>query len=138
MSVRLRVTLVFVAVMAVVLVAAGLFLYLRLGDELDDGIDRNLEARAGVFSDRGDDAARAGPRSRRARVVQSSEEAGAAPLLTRAQVREALDDELTVDREVDDDRFRLLATRRRAGTWWWSASRSTTATRRSRASARCC
>ena len=57
MSVRLRVTLVFVAVMAVVLVAAGLFLYLRLGDELDHGIDRNLEARAGVFSERGDDTA---------------------------------------------------------------------------------
>jgi signal transduction histidine kinase len=108
-SVRLRVTLVFVAVMAVVLVAAGLFLYLRLGDELDDGIDRNLEARAGVFSDRGDDTV-AQILDPSGRVVQSSEDAGSSALLTRAQVREALDDDLTVDREVDDDRFRLLAT----------------------------
>jgi two-component system OmpR family sensor kinase len=108
-SVRLRVTLVFVAVMAVVLVAAGLFLYLRLGDELDDGIDRNLEARAGVFSDRGDDTV-AQILDPSGRVVQSSEDAGSSALLTRAQVREALDDDLTVNREVDDDRFRLLAT----------------------------
>jgi signal transduction histidine kinase len=108
-SVRLRVTLVFVAVMAVVLVAAGLFLYLRLGDELDDGIDRNLEARAGVFSDRGDDTL-AQVLDPSGRVVQSSEDAGSSPLLTRAQLREALNDDLTVEREVDDDRFRLLAT----------------------------
>jgi signal transduction histidine kinase len=109
MSVRVRVTLVFVAVMAVVLAGAGLFLYLRLGDELDDGIDRNLEARAGVYSERGDDTA-AQVLDASGRVLQSSEEAGRAPLLTRAQVREALDDDLTVERRLDDDRFRLLAT----------------------------
>ena len=109
MSVRLRVTLVFVAVMALVLVAAGLFLYLRLGDELDDGIDRNLEARAGVFSERGDDTVAQVLDPSRPRL-QSSEEAGDEPLLTPAQTREALDDEVTVEREIDDDRFRLLAT----------------------------
>ena len=109
MSVRLRVTLVFVAVMALVLVAAGLFLYLRLGDELDDGIDRNLEARAGVFSERGDDTA-AQVLDTAGNVLQSSEEAGSAPLLTPDEVRKALGDDLTVDRELDDDRFRLLAT----------------------------
>ena len=108
MSVRLRVTLVFVAVMAVVLVAAGLFLYLRLGAELDDGIDRNLEARAGVFSERGDDTA-AQVLDPSGRVLQTSAEAGSAPLLTRAQTGEALDDEITIERELDDDRFRLLA-----------------------------
>ena len=109
MSVRLRVTLVFVAVMALVLIAAGLFLYLRLGDELDDGIDRNLEARAGVFSERGDDTA-AQVLDPSGAVVQTSEEAGSQPLLTPAQVRRALDDELILERTLDDDRFRLLAT----------------------------
>jgi signal transduction histidine kinase len=105
----LRVTLVFVLVMALVLAGAGLFLYLRLGDELDAGIDRNLEARAGVFSERGDDTA-AQVLDPSGRVLQSSEEAGEEPLLTPAQVRDALDDDLTVERTLDDDRFRLLAT----------------------------
>src|SRR3954453_2490162 len=50
MSVRLRVPLVFTAVMAVVLLGPGLFLYLRLGHELDAGIERNLKARAGVYA----------------------------------------------------------------------------------------
>ncbi len=110
MSVRLRVTLVFVAVMALVLIAAGLFLYLRLGAELDDGIDRNLEARAGVFSDRGDDTVAQVLDPGAGAVVQTTDEAGDEPLLTPAQAREALDDEITVEREVDDDRYRLLAT----------------------------
>ena len=109
MSVRLRVTLVFVLVMALVLVGAGLFLYLRLGHELDSGIDRSLEARAGVFSERGDDTA-AQILDSSGRVVRSSREAGSTPLLTPAQTRRALEDDLTVERELDDDRFRLLAT----------------------------
>src|SRR5215217_3287245 len=101
MSARLRVTLVFTAVMAVVLLGAGLFLYLRLGHELDAGIERNLEARAGTFSDRDDDAV-AQVLDASGRVVQSTEEAGRAPLLSTEQVREALDDEVTVDRELDE------------------------------------
>jgi two-component system OmpR family sensor kinase len=107
-SVRLRVTLVFVAVMALVLVAAGLFLYLRLGAELDAGIERSLEAREGVFSERGDDTA-AQVLEPSGRVVRSSREAGDTPLLTPAQTRRALQDDLRLDREVGDDRFRLLA-----------------------------
>src|SRR5215203_3844581 len=95
--------------MALVLVAAGLFLYLRLGAELDDGIERNLEARAGVFSERGDDTV-AQLLDPSGRVVRSSVDAGSAPLLSAAQTRRALDDELLLDREVDDDDFRLLAT----------------------------
>jgi len=95
--------------MALVLVAAGLFLYLRLGDELDDGIDRNLEARAGVFSERDEDAV-AQVLDPSGRVLQSSDEAGNAPLLTPEQTREALDDEVSTDREIDDDEFRLLGT----------------------------
>jgi len=109
MSARLRVTLVFTAVMAVVLLGAGLFLYLRLGHELDAGIERNLEARAGTFNDRDDDAV-AQVLDTSGRVVQSTEEAGQTPLLSTEQIREALDDEVTVDRELDDDRYRLLGT----------------------------
>jgi two-component system OmpR family sensor kinase len=108
-SVRLRVTLVFVAVMALVLTGAGLFLYLRLGAELDDGIERNLEARAGVFSERGDDTA-AQVLDPSGRVIRTSDEAGKGALLTPAQTRRALRHDLFVDRRVDDDRFRLLAT----------------------------
>ncbi len=91
--------------MALVLVAAGLFLYLRLGAELDDGIDRNLEARAGVFSERGEDTVAQVLDPCAGAVLQSSEEAGDAPLLTPAQTREALDDEVTADREIDDDQL---------------------------------
>ena len=109
MSARLRVTLVFTAVMAVVLLGAGLFLYLRLGHELDAGIERNLEARAGTFNDRDDDAV-AQVLDTSGRVVQSTDEAGRTPLLSTEQIREALDDEVTVDRELDDDRYRLLGT----------------------------
>src|SRR4051812_13076240 len=109
MSARLQVTLVFTAVMAVVLLGAGLFLYLRLGDELDAGIERNLEARAGTFSDRDDDAV-AQVLDPSGRVVQATDEAGRTPLLSTDQIREAVDDEVTVDRALDDDRYRLLGT----------------------------
>ncbi len=50
--IKLRVTLVFAALMAVVLAATGLFLYLRLGSELDASIDRDLHSRArGLISE---------------------------------------------------------------------------------------
>jgi two-component system, OmpR family, sensor kinase len=45
--IKLRVTLVFAAVMAVVLAATGLFLYLRLESDLNRSIDRDLESRSG-------------------------------------------------------------------------------------------
>jgi two-component system, OmpR family, sensor kinase len=48
--IRLRVTLVFAAVMAVVFVAVGLFLYLRLGSQLDESIDNGLRTRGGEIS----------------------------------------------------------------------------------------
>lgn len=45
LSIRLRVTLVFTAVMALVLAATGLFVYLRLGSDLDNSIDQDLRDR---------------------------------------------------------------------------------------------
>jgi heavy metal sensor kinase len=44
--IRLRLTLAFVLAMAVVLVATGAFLYLRLGSSLDEALDESLQARA--------------------------------------------------------------------------------------------
>lgn len=44
--IRVRVTLIFAAIMAVVLGATGLFLRLRLEHNLDQSIDRDLQARA--------------------------------------------------------------------------------------------
>lgn len=44
--IRLRVTLVFAAVMAIVLAATGLFLYLRLESSLNNSIDDDLESRS--------------------------------------------------------------------------------------------
>jgi signal transduction histidine kinase len=57
--VRIRLVLAFAAVMAVVLAGTGLFVYDRLADDLDDTVDRELDARlAGVVAivrDDGDD-----------------------------------------------------------------------------------
>lgn len=46
LPIRIRLTLAFALVMAVVLAATGLFLYLRLASALDRTIDQGLEARA--------------------------------------------------------------------------------------------
>jgi hypothetical protein len=46
--IRLRVTLVFTSVMAIVLAGVGLFLHLRLGIELDTTIEQSLENRSNV------------------------------------------------------------------------------------------
>src|SRR5687767_10101622 len=46
LPVRVRVTLAFAGVMALLLAATGLFLYLRLGAELDATIDDGLRSRA--------------------------------------------------------------------------------------------
>jgi two-component system OmpR family sensor kinase len=45
LPIRIRLTLVFAIVMAVVLAALGAFLYLRLGDSLDERIAEDLDAR---------------------------------------------------------------------------------------------
>jgi two-component system OmpR family sensor kinase len=47
LPIRIRVTLAFAAVMAVVLVAAGLFIYSEMQSRLDESIDNGLRSRAG-------------------------------------------------------------------------------------------
>jgi hypothetical protein len=46
LPIRLRVTLAFTTVMALVLAAVGLFVYLRLGKELDATTDEGLRSRS--------------------------------------------------------------------------------------------
>jgi two-component system, OmpR family, sensor kinase len=46
LSIRARLTIAFAAAMVLVLVAAGLFVYLRLKADLDEGVDAGLSARA--------------------------------------------------------------------------------------------
>ena len=118
MSVRLRVTLAFTAVMALVLVAAGLFLYLRLGAELDAGIRRTLEsrsaditalvARSGRLADSERDAV-AQVLDPAGRVTDATHEAGSRPWLTPAETRRALRRPLIVDHQHGDDHLRLRA-----------------------------
>jgi two-component system OmpR family sensor kinase len=47
LPIRIRVTLAFAAVMAVVLTAAGFFIYSEMGTRLDESIDNGLRSRAG-------------------------------------------------------------------------------------------
>jgi two-component system OmpR family sensor kinase len=50
LPIRIRLTLVFAGVMAVVLAALGVFLYVRLGDSLDDRISDDLAARSSAVA----------------------------------------------------------------------------------------
>jgi signal transduction histidine kinase len=124
MSVRLRVTLAFTAVMALVVVAMGLFLYLRLGAELDAGLARTLQTRSAdvtallarsgrlAASDRDAVAQVLDPSGR---VTDTTSEAGRRPWLTPAETRQALRGPLTVERRRGDDHLRLRAGPARGG-----------------------
>ena len=130
LPIRVRLTLVFAAVMAVVLAVMGLFLYLRLGAALDATLDQSLRGRA-------DDLAalvrRAGsglseanrnrlaePDESLAQVLQpsgavadSTPQLGGRPLLTNAQLAKAAEQTIVVERGPvpdSDDPLRLLAT----------------------------
>jgi two-component system, OmpR family, sensor kinase len=53
LPIRIRVTLVFAAAMAILLAAIGLFLYLQLESSLDESVDETLEARAADLENAG-------------------------------------------------------------------------------------
>jgi len=134
MPVRLRLTAAFAAAMAVVLLATGLFVYLRLGSELDATIDQGLRSRAGDVTARvqGADpdfaAARRSPLTEQGeslaqvldpegRVVDAAPVLRSQPLLTRTQARRAARATLVTERESapgGDEPVRLLATPVRA------------------------
>jgi heavy metal sensor kinase len=128
LPVRIRVTLAFTGVMAVVLAATGLFVYLRLGAELDATIERGLRSRASdvvalveeadgglsersPLTDEGDDPVQILDAS--GRVLDGTPEAGDRPLLAAGELRRARRAPVVLDAEAaleDDEEARLLAT----------------------------
>jgi two-component system, OmpR family, sensor kinase len=113
--IKLRVTLVFAAVMAIVLAAAGLFLYLRLESSLNNSIDTDLQTRsqqliremrvndrgireaAGTLIDkRPDDFAQVLTSS--GHLFDPSHQRGQHPVLTAPRVAAANQEQITLER----------------------------------------
>jgi signal transduction histidine kinase len=127
---RVRVTLAFTAVMAVLLAVAGTVLYVRLGDTLDATIDRGLRSRAGDVSalikqaDSGLAEAGRSPLTEQgeslAQILDTAGQVEDAPpplraqaLLTPAEVRRAAKKTIVVEHgssPIERGRIRLLAT----------------------------
>lgn len=135
LSVRIRVTLALTAVMAVVLAATGLFVYLRLASELDATVDQGLRARAGdlsalvgnrqvsmtpvgrsLLTEEGENLAQV--LSSSGRVVDSTPTLRGAPFLTSGELARALRRTTRLyGKRVpgEGDRVRVLATPVRVG-----------------------
>lgn len=126
LSVRLRVTLAFTLVMAALLAATGLFLHARLGDALNDALDRGLAERSDDIATllRRSDGTRAGGSvlrgsgerlaqlfDRRGRLLDTTQGLGPTSLLTRAQALAAGAGPVRATRGADEDprAVRLLA-----------------------------
>jgi two-component system, OmpR family, sensor kinase len=110
LPIRLRLTAAFALAMLLVLGAAGLFVYLRLADDLDEAVDRTLEARAeAVVAPAGErlppvgedpEEAFAQLLDRGGRLLDASGGARE-PALTPREAARAAEDDLTVERELD-------------------------------------
>jgi heavy metal sensor kinase len=127
--IRIRITLAFAGVMAILLVALGLFIYLRFESQLDETIDQGLRSRAGEVAalvEQSDSGLREAPGTSlveseesfaqiltpEGRVVDSSAPTGR-PLLSPDQLREALTGTVLFEPARlpgIDDKERLLAT----------------------------
>jgi two-component system OmpR family sensor kinase len=128
LPIRVRVTLAFAAVMAVLLAATGGFLYLRLGSELDATMERGLRSRAtdltalvhqadsglaeagrSPLTEQGENLAQILDRS--GTVLDAPPSLRTSRLLTDADVAAARQRTIVVDRaDMDGDPARLLAT----------------------------
>jgi len=125
--IRVRVTLAFAAVMALLIAGLGLFLYLRLGDNLDHEIEQALRSRAAdiAASVQQSDArlAQSGRSTliepgenlaqvldRNGRIVDGTLSTRSRPVLSDSQRRQALNGTIFVDGRHGDDPVRLLAT----------------------------
>jgi two-component system OmpR family sensor kinase len=125
--VRIRLTLAFTAVMAVVLIAVGLFVYARVSSDLDAALDNSLRSRAddlaalaggGRLGSSDQDRLVASDESLAQligpgdRVVYSSAGLRRDPVLTKDELARARQDPLFVNRDSVagfDERMRLLA-----------------------------
>jgi len=133
LPVRLRVTLVFTLVMAVVLAVTGFFVYDRLRADLDQSVDHDLQKRAAALAAaiRVSDVGLGEPAlsvlrdpqlgfsqvlTARGRLFDPARQGGA-PVLDGAQVQAAANAPVLTDRTglpgLHDERARLLATRLR-------------------------
>jgi two-component system OmpR family sensor kinase len=112
LPIKLRVTLVFAVAMALVLGGVGLFLYLQLGDRLDESIDNGLRSRAGDAvalvgqSEEGlrqsgehslieSDESVAQVLTRSGRILDSTPQASDQPILSVSEIEEALGSDRT-------------------------------------------
>jgi signal transduction histidine kinase len=125
--IRIRLTAAFVAAMAVVLVAVGAFVYVRLADSLDDAIDNGLRSRSddlaalvqqpafeleGSSSVGDEDESFAQVVTTEGSVVAASDVLGDQALLTAAELERAAREPVVLERaQVGgfDDGVRLLA-----------------------------
>jgi two-component system, OmpR family, sensor kinase len=115
LSIRLRVTLAFAAVMTVVIGAIGAFVYVRFGAELDDAINSGLRSRAsdvaalireadsGLSERRpsalaGQDESFAEVVDARGAVIDATSQLRGYALLTPTELRRAMRGELVLDR----------------------------------------
>ena len=123
LPIRLRLTAAFALAMVVVLAAAGLFVYLRLEDSLDESIATTLEARADAFGAAGPGAV-GDPEEAFAQLigdggrVLSARGGAPAPALGADDLRRAASGPLLVDRRVDgiEGTARVLARPRATAT----------------------
>jgi two-component system OmpR family sensor kinase len=123
LPIRIRLTLAFTVVMAVVLAATGLFLYLRLGSALDSALDQGLRARAAdvtALARQSDTGLGAGKYSRpdggfaqvispQGRVTDATPGIGRSPLLAPAQLQQARAQSSFFVRKIGVEHVRLLA-----------------------------
>jgi signal transduction histidine kinase len=108
LPIRVRLTAAFALAMVLVLAAAGLFVYLRLKDDLDDNLRAGLETRAQAVAAAGSAEAGAPEEGEEgfAQVLAADgralDTAGAVqgPTLSRAELERAASEVVMVDREV--------------------------------------
>lgn len=117
LPIRLRLTLAFGLAMALVLVAVGTLLYVRLGDSLEEQLDESLELRAQALAREGDltESLDSGDDENVAQVLApdgspraSSPGLGAAPLVSREEAARSREDAFYATRDLDGEPVRLL------------------------------
>jgi two-component system OmpR family sensor kinase len=115
---RIKLTLAFTGVMAVLLAAAGIALSVLVASNLDRAIDGGLRARArdaaALIEGRGQRLTESGEAIAQeldpgGAVLDTTPKAGAVPLLGRAETRAASQTRILIDRRLGPERIRLFA-----------------------------